>query len=131
MIANVFFRAGMIESWGRGIEKITDTCKNAGKREPTIEFKHNREFSVTFYSDVSITIKDTIKDTKNFQMSDTHSRLIAMMGENPRITVKAMAIALRINERNVKKHINALKELGRIERIGANKGGYWVVKLSD
>jgi ATP-dependent DNA helicase RecG len=54
MIANAFFRAGMIESWGRGIEKITNACRIAGKREPTIEFKRNREFSVTFFSDVNI-----------------------------------------------------------------------------
>jgi biotin operon repressor len=42
-----------------------------------------------------------------------------------------MATALGINERNVKKHISALKELGCIERSGANKGGYWVVKLPN
>jgi ATP-dependent DNA helicase RecG len=139
MIANVFFRAGMIESWGRGIEKITDACRSAGLEEPAIEFKHRREFSVTFYSDAGIavkdtikdTIRDTIKDTINSQTSDVHSRLMVIMSENPRITVKGIAAALRINERNVKKHIRVLKELGRIERIGANRGGHWVVKFPD
>lgn len=97
----------------------------AGKREPTIEFKYNREFSVIFYSDANI----TIKDTKNLQTNGTQNSLLAMMGENPRITVKTMATALGINERNVKNHIRTLKDLGCIERIGANKGGYWVVKL--
>lgn len=29
-IANTFFRAGYIESWGRGIQKICDTCKDYG-----------------------------------------------------------------------------------------------------
>jgi len=29
LIANAFFRAGMIESWGRGIEKINQECKAA------------------------------------------------------------------------------------------------------
>ena len=28
-IANVFFRAGLIESWGRGIERIQNACKSA------------------------------------------------------------------------------------------------------
>ena len=55
MIANAFFRAGMIESWGRGIENITNACKAAGKREPTFDFKRGREFSVLFYSDEGIT----------------------------------------------------------------------------
>lgn len=29
-IANAFFRAGYIESWGRGIQKICDTCEDYG-----------------------------------------------------------------------------------------------------
>ncbi len=28
-ISSVLFRAGMIEAWGRGIEKVTGTCKKA------------------------------------------------------------------------------------------------------
>jgi predicted HTH transcriptional regulator len=51
-VPGAFFRSGMIESWGRGIEKITEACQNAGKPAPVIEYKHNREFSVMFYSDV-------------------------------------------------------------------------------
>jgi ATP-dependent DNA helicase RecG len=35
-IANAFFRAGMIEFWGRGIERIMETCKEAGLAEPII-----------------------------------------------------------------------------------------------
>lgn len=33
-IARVFYRAGYIESWGRGIQKICDACKNLGAEEP-------------------------------------------------------------------------------------------------
>ena len=33
-IARVFYRAGYIESWGRGIQKICDACKNLGADEP-------------------------------------------------------------------------------------------------
>ena len=33
-IANTFFRAGFIESWGRGIEKICNLCKEYGIAEP-------------------------------------------------------------------------------------------------
>lgn len=33
-IARVFYRAGYIESWGRGIQKIIDACKNLGADEP-------------------------------------------------------------------------------------------------
>ena len=33
-IARVFYRASYIESWGRGIQKIRDACKNLGREEP-------------------------------------------------------------------------------------------------
>ena len=33
-IANAFFRAGMIEAWGRGISHIVETCQVAGTAQP-------------------------------------------------------------------------------------------------
>ena len=33
-IANVFFRTGMIETWGCGIRHIIETCQTAGTTEP-------------------------------------------------------------------------------------------------
>lgn len=38
-IANAFFRAGEIEAWGRGIERIMDACRDAGFAEPAIEYE--------------------------------------------------------------------------------------------
>ena len=37
-IANVFFRAGEIEAWGRGVERIIMACKNAGYPEPKFKY---------------------------------------------------------------------------------------------
>lgn len=33
-IANAFFRSGLIESWGRGIERIIKACENNGNPVP-------------------------------------------------------------------------------------------------
>jgi len=33
-VANAFFRAGMIEAWGRGIERIVEACRAANAPEP-------------------------------------------------------------------------------------------------
>ena len=38
-IANTFFRAGEIEAWGRGIDRIVTACKNAGFSTP--EFRYD------------------------------------------------------------------------------------------
>ena len=37
-IANVFFRAGEIEAWGRGIERIVSACKKNGYPEPQFDY---------------------------------------------------------------------------------------------
>jgi ATP-dependent DNA helicase RecG len=37
-IANVFFRAGEIEAWGRGIERIFTACREAGTPVPQVRF---------------------------------------------------------------------------------------------
>lgn len=43
-IANTFFRAGEIEAWGRGIQKIRDACAAAGTPLPRIEQSGNDWF---------------------------------------------------------------------------------------
>jgi ATP-dependent DNA helicase RecG len=50
-IANAFFKAGYIESWGRGINKIIDACKEAGLPEPIIT-EDQGGVSVIFLKDI-------------------------------------------------------------------------------
>jgi len=37
-VANVFFRSGEIETWGRGIQRIFTACKEAGTPRPSLTF---------------------------------------------------------------------------------------------
>ncbi len=46
-IARVFYRAGYIESWGRGIQKIRDACKSLGTDEPEY-MVHGEDIMVKF-----------------------------------------------------------------------------------
>lgn len=50
-IANVFFKAGYIESWGRGINKIIEACIEAGLPEPVIK-EEQGGFSIMFSRDI-------------------------------------------------------------------------------
>lgn len=50
-IAGVFFKAGYIESWGRGTNKIIDTCFAAGLPEPIIE-EDQGGIRITFLKDI-------------------------------------------------------------------------------
>lgn len=50
-IAEVFFKAGYIEAWGRGISMMMDTCRKAGLPEPTIE-EVAGGIQITFLKDI-------------------------------------------------------------------------------
>jgi ATP-dependent DNA helicase RecG len=50
-IAEIFFKAGYIEAWGRGIAKMIDACKAAGLPEPIIE-EYAGGIQVTFQKDI-------------------------------------------------------------------------------
>lgn len=47
LIAGTMYRAGLIESWGRGILKIIESCKIAGNKPPVFDVKPS-EISLTF-----------------------------------------------------------------------------------
>ncbi len=47
LIANAFYRAGFIESWGRGIQKIKEGCEEYNCPEPEYRVK-KEEFTIVF-----------------------------------------------------------------------------------
>jgi len=51
-----------------------------------------------------------------------------LMLENPKIKIQEIADRLSFTKRNIEYAINSLKKAGHIERVGADKKGYWVVK---
>lgn len=57
-VARVFYRAGYIESWGRGIQKICDACKSLGADEP-IYIVHGEDIMVKFHALQSAIMSDS------------------------------------------------------------------------
>ena len=124
LIAGAFFRSGQIESWGRGIRRMTESCEAWGKPQPKIDVRYNSVFSITFKTGITNDI--TNKDTNN--LNDTQKQIVALMQVNPLVSVNDMANALGIAGRNIKANIKTLKEIGVIERIGSTRKGQWIVK---
>lgn len=67
-IANVFFRAGQIEIWGRGIERIFSACATAGTPQPALRCEQNGlwvDFEFGAVSDISSreAREDTVEKT--------------------------------------------------------------------
>ena len=54
-------------------------------------------------------------------------KVIEVLKEQPDISQEALGEKLGITRRVVQKYINALKEEGRIERIGGKRYGHWII----
>ena len=126
-IANGFFRAGFIETWGRGVEKICEACKNYGTKLP--------EYTV-YPEDIMIkfealnTAKNTAKNTANGsknKIEENFSAVFEFLKQYPETTYKNITESLNISKRTLERIISLLKENGYIKRIGNNRSGYWKI----
>jgi ATP-dependent DNA helicase RecG len=123
LVAGAFFCSGQIEAWGRGIEKITSSCKEWGKPEPFYRIRPN-EVMIGFKTGADAAEKILEKAGA----SAVQIKIIELMQSNPKISAKAIAGEVGIAPRNVQAHIRSLKAAGLVERVGAAKGGRWRVK---
>ncbi len=53
--------------------------------------------------------------------------MLKFIEENAEISAKEIAIKLNVTERTVERDIEKLRKTDRIKRIGADKGGYWLI----
>lgn len=70
-------------------------------------------------------IKDGIKD--GITPENIDEQLLMLLRRNARMTARELSALLGISQRNVEKHLAALKEQGRITRRGARRNGSWLV----
>lgn len=133
-IANVFYRAGYIETWGQGIQKICDECTALGAELPKYEIIGTG--LRVYFPALKSALIDQPKAPKH-QNTEKHGalddamvlRIIEILKEQPDISQEALGKNLGVTRRVVQKYINALKESGRIERVGGKRYGHW--KIND
>lgn len=82
IIADVCFKGGYIDAWGRGTIKIIDTCKQADLPEPEM-IELDGGFSITLFKD-NITPEKLTK----FGLNDRQIKAVLFVKENGRITNK-------------------------------------------
>ena len=127
-IAKVFYRRGLIETWGRGTLKIAALMKDAGLAAPTL--KVNADFvTMTFLLPDFLVRKARVLTKAPEKSSEKSSeKILDLLQSTPTLSAKALADRLGISSRGVEKQINLLKAAGKLRRIGPAKGGYWEVQ---
>lgn len=124
----MFYRAGYIESWGRGIQKICDACKSLGAEEPEY-IVHGEDIMVKFKAlqSAKVTEKVTEKVTDKIygELTENERKILEILDENPFSTYIEIADKLMVSRKTVSQKIRGLKDKGIISRVGSAKRGHW------
>lgn len=139
LIAEVCYRVGYIDSWGRGIEKITDACKQAGLPDPIITERTGGvavelvkpQASEKAVSESSGDDFGTISERIRKEFGNEPAKAFEIICQHPEFTAEQIAEKLDKTPRTAENYISKLKKAGFIIRRGPKLGGYWEVIESD
>lgn len=108
----------MLEQTGHGVPKIVSVYR-----------KHVFELG-----DNNITVKipfafePTMVQTNYDGLSKSHAAVLKIIRENPLGTTEEFAKSAGLDKTRVSQIIAYLKNMGKLERIGGKKSGYWKTK---
>lgn len=128
-IASVFYKAGFIESWGRGILKIRKGFENAGIKAPLFE-EDCGGVRVTLFRKIEEVAGTTSLGNKKTSSSDnkkekTRDKVFDLIKENPSITQQEIMDKLMLSRSAIEYQIRQLKVEGKIVRVGGDNNGHW------
>ncbi len=141
-IANAFYRAGYIEAWGRGIQKVLESCKELGSPEPEYTVLGD-DLTVKFTALPSAVIPneqsggnaggDGGKNGGNggdipAGLNETERIVYLQVRQNGALTAAQMSEALGLAKRTVERTLSKLREKDVIIRIGSSRSGKWEIR---
>ena len=111
IIANMFYKAGFVESWGKGTNNIVEDCIKMDLPEP--------EYKYTFASVQVIFYKATQKATKE--------KVLDLIAIDKKSTRESLAVAIGVTGDAIKIHLSNLQKEKKLKRVGGRKDGFWEV----
>ncbi len=146
-IANTFFRAGYVETWGRGIQKICEACHALGASDPEYTI-HPQDIMIKFTavaghaSSKSDNITD-LKTVKNKQSKHRHidqsilstlsinqQVVYKTISENPGLRIPTLSEISGLKKNAVEAAIRILKNKQLVEFKGSNRQGGYFIRLN-
>lgn len=137
-IANVFFKAGFVESWGRGFKKIREEFNRANMPLPTIEENGGGVMATIFRK----TIEDIIEENGGnvginggnsggnvavIKLTNRQKLILSYITKSLTITAKQMAVMTDNPQRTIERELSTLQKLEIIRRDGSPRTGNWVI----
>lgn len=123
IIADVCYKSGFIDTWGRGTLKIINSCKEADLPVPEIKEEFGG-FSVTIF-------KDNLNEEqlKKLGLNNRQIKAVLYVKENGKITNKEYQELTSLSERTATRDLTQLVSLNLFEQIGTTgKGTNYILR---
>lgn len=131
LLAGAFFRAGEIEAWGRGVQRVFEACRQAGAPAPEVECEGGEvRFEFSFapdYLNALAASPETSGKTRGKTREKTREKILGLLATEPDISMDSLAAQLGISAKGVEWQMRRLRANGAIRRVGPAKGGRWEV----
>jgi len=123
IIADVSFKGGYIDAWGRGTIKILDTCKEAELPEPEMQ-EQDGGFSITLFKN-NLTQEHLTKLGLNIRQV----KAVIFVKEKGKISNKEYQEMNKISDRTALRDLDNLIELNVFVKEGEKKGTTYKLKF--
>ncbi len=139
-IANAFFKAGFIDTWGRGFQKIQDGFEPAGIPMPTVEnfcggvrvtiqrtkFMQMMNVTSNVVSNVVSNVGSSVGSLSVVQLSDRQKMIRELILKDSFVSTQQMSVVLSLVKRTVERDLADLQKKGVLVREGNTSAGHWI-----
>lgn len=123
MLADIFYRRGLIELWGSGTQRMIRLCVEAGCPEPQFDDRAG-EFVVRFFAPNS---NQLFLSYPNLKLNDRQARILSLFTSNPVWGLSDIrdAIGAVSSDSTIRSDLKLLRDKGLIESVGVGRGAFW------
>jgi Fic family protein len=82
---------------------------------------------VAAHTVVDVPVNVSVSVPVKIGLGELSDKILTLVRANPKATAQKMAFALGVTDKTIKRHLKALREQGRIQRVGSDKAGHWEI----
>lgn len=141
-LAYAFFKAGFIESWGRGFKKIREEFDRIHYPMPQIREMNGGVMVILKRRSIDEII--ALRDEQNMKnggngggnvavmnLTNRQKLIVTLIMKKPSITAKQMAVMTDIPQRTIERELSVLQRAEIIRHIGSPRTGAWVIVIPE
>ena len=126
-ISRTLTEFGVVRELNEGVSRIYKEMEDSSLAEPEIKVDQGNIFILTLRNENHKKVSSKVSSKVGTKLSNNQARILNLIQENPHISKNELSKKIGLSETSIYNNIQKLKAQGYIERVGADKNGYWKI----